>query len=365
MEKRQEIYPVLTVTGSDSTGGSGVQADIKTITALGGYAVSAITSVTMQNTLGIQEFFDLPANIVSGQIEAICDDIQPVAVKIGMLRSVGVVDAIAEALEKSAPQHVVYAPIVVSSRNEELMAAEVIRRVRERLLRHCTLFIVNPQAASCFLPSAAPTFEGMLRSARDILETGCRAILLQGVALPTGTVADVLLEAGGDAPACTLPCGAMEQAHGAGSLFSAAATTLLGRGYPLAEAVEKAKGYAGSQSPFPDAIEGRGGQLYRELLRLIALHYKESNDVRYYADRLRVTARYLAQVTKRLAGRTPKALIDDHLLRQAELLLGSTDKTVQEIAYELGFRSQAHFTRFFKKTNRQTPSGFRRSSYNK
>ena len=82
------IQPILTITGSDSTGGSGVQADIRTISELGGYAVSAITSITVQNTLGIQAFFDIPAEIVSGQIEAIMNDIQPSIVKVGMIRRV-------------------------------------------------------------------------------------------------------------------------------------------------------------------------------------------------------------------------------------------------------------------------------------
>ena len=90
--------PILTITGSDSTGGSGVQADIKTISALGGYALSAITAITVQNTLGIQEFFNLPDNIVAGQIEAIINDIQPEVVKIGMIRSVGTLNALARCL---------------------------------------------------------------------------------------------------------------------------------------------------------------------------------------------------------------------------------------------------------------------------
>ena len=77
---------ILTITGSDSTGGSGVQADIKTISALGGYAVSAITSITVQNTLGIQEFYDIPADIVAGQIEAIVNDVQPSVIKVGLIR---------------------------------------------------------------------------------------------------------------------------------------------------------------------------------------------------------------------------------------------------------------------------------------
>lgn len=92
------IQPILTITGSDSTGGSGVQADIRTISELGGYAVSAITSITVQNTLGIQAFFDVPAEIVSGQIEAIMNDIQPSIVKVGMIRRVETLEVVIDAL---------------------------------------------------------------------------------------------------------------------------------------------------------------------------------------------------------------------------------------------------------------------------
>ena len=94
---------ILTITGSDSTGGSGVQADIRTISELGGYAVSAITSITVQNTLGIQEFFDIPAEIVSGQIEAIMNDMQPDIVKIGMIRRVETLNVVIDALTKYRP----------------------------------------------------------------------------------------------------------------------------------------------------------------------------------------------------------------------------------------------------------------------
>ena len=83
--QQKDNVPILTITGSDGTGGSGVQADIKTVSALGGYAVTAITSITVQNTLGIQEFYDLPADTVTGQVEAIVNDVQPKVVKIGMI----------------------------------------------------------------------------------------------------------------------------------------------------------------------------------------------------------------------------------------------------------------------------------------
>lgn len=125
---------ILTITGSDSTGGSGVQADIRTIAALGGYAVSAVTSITVQNTVGIQAFYDLPADIVKGQIEAIINDMQPDTVKIGMIRTTETLAIIVEALSKYRPHHIIYDPIVTASNGDRLMTDDVIMQIRHRLL---------------------------------------------------------------------------------------------------------------------------------------------------------------------------------------------------------------------------------------
>ena len=143
--------PILTITGSDSTGGSGVQADIKTISALGGYALSAITAITVQNTLGIQEFFNLQDNIVAGQIEAIINDIQPEVVKIGMIRSVGTLNAVVGALSKYKPRQTIYDPIVYSSRGDVLMADDVIAQVKCQLLPLIDLVIVRERDAAYFM----------------------------------------------------------------------------------------------------------------------------------------------------------------------------------------------------------------------
>ncbi|MBQ1588607.1 MAG: bifunctional hydroxymethylpyrimidine kinase/phosphomethylpyrimidine kinase, partial [Prevotella sp.] len=124
-----ETKPILTITGSDSTSGSGVQADIKTISALGGYAVSAITSITVQTSLGIQEFYDLPASIVEGQIEAAMNDAEPDVVKIGMIRSVDVLDVIVRALEKYKPKHVIFDPVFQSSSGDALIPVDVAREI--------------------------------------------------------------------------------------------------------------------------------------------------------------------------------------------------------------------------------------------
>lgn len=142
----RNINAILTITGSDSTGGSGVQADITTISALGGYAVSAITSITMQNTLGIQEFYDIPAPIVAGQIEAIVNDVQPSVIKIGLVRSVAVVDVVIDVLKRHKPQYVVYDPVFVSSKGERLVDDVVVDHIRQHLIPLCNIVIEQRMA---------------------------------------------------------------------------------------------------------------------------------------------------------------------------------------------------------------------------
>ena len=144
------MLPILTITGSDSTGGSGVQADIKTIFELGGYAVSAITSITVQNTLGIQEFFDIPAEIVSGQIEAIMNDMQPRIVKVGMIRKVETLNVLIDALTKYRPEHIIYAPSIWSSQGDALMTEDVVSQIKYRLLPLCSVVVAERRRATSF-----------------------------------------------------------------------------------------------------------------------------------------------------------------------------------------------------------------------
>lgn len=139
----KESSTILTITGSDGTGLSGVQADMKTISALGGYAVSAITCITVQNTLGIQEFYDLPAAVVRSQIEAVVNDIEPQVIKVGLIRSVETLDVIIDAILRYRPRFVVYAPASVSAKGDRLMGEDVLTQIQRRLIPLCTL--VAPQ----------------------------------------------------------------------------------------------------------------------------------------------------------------------------------------------------------------------------
>ena len=290
------VKPILTITGSDSTAGSGVQADIKTISELGGYAMSAITSITVQTTLGIQQFYDVPAQIVAGQIDAVMNDFEPDVVKIGLIRRVDTLEVVVKALQKYRPRHVILDTVVLSSRGDTLISREMLEAISQQLLPLCTLVIKKDDGSM----------------------------------------------------------------HGLSNRYASAVAVFLSQGLPTDEAKAKAKAYINTQVMRASDLQGRSSELYNELLDAIVEHHREASDVRFYADLLNVSSRYLAQVTRRISGKSPKAIIDDYLMHEIELQLKSTDSTVQEIAYRLGFSSQAHFTKFFKKLKGISPTEYRK-----
>ena len=290
------MKPILTITGSDSTAGSGVQADIKTISELGGYAMSAITSITVQTTLGIQQFYDVPATIVAGQIDAVMNDFEPEVVKIGLIRREDTLDVVIKALQKYRPPHVILDTVVLSSRGDMLISHEIQDAILHRLLPLCTLVVKKDDGSM----------------------------------------------------------------HGLSNRYASAVAVYLSQGLSPEEAENKAKAYINTKVVKINDLQGRSSELYNELLDAIAEHHREASDVKFYADLLNVSSRYLAQVTRRISGKSPKAIIDDYLIHEIELQLKSTDNTVQEIAYRFGFSSQAHFTKFFKKLKGVSPTEFRK-----
>ena len=138
---------ILTITGSDGTGGSGVQADIRLISKLGGTAASVITSITVQNTLGIQEFHDLPASVVRQQVEAIINDLEPQIVKIGLIRRTDVVEMLAEVLQRHKPRHIIYVPVLTSSKGEQLVDHRVYQAIEKLLIPMCTVVLAPSDLA--------------------------------------------------------------------------------------------------------------------------------------------------------------------------------------------------------------------------
>ena len=298
------IQPILTITGSDSTGGSGVQADIRTISELGGYAVSAITSITVQNTLGIQAFFDVPAEIVSGQIEAIMNDIQPSIVKVGMIRRVETLEVVIDALTKYRPDYIIYAPAIWSSNGDALMTEDVVSQIRYRLLPLCSVVVAR-------------------KKENDI-------ILLDNA-----------------------------NSHGLTNRFSSALAVYLNQGKKMEDALAMAQDFINVELTRESNLQGRSSELYNQFISQVNNFCRTYSDVHFYADQLNVSSRYLAQVTRRISCKTPKAIIDEYIVKEIERELSTTTHTVQEIANTFGFSSQAHLTKFFKKMKGVTPSAFR------
>ena len=319
----RELQPILTITGSDSTGGSGVQADIKTISELGGYAVSAITSITVQNTLGIQEFFDVPAEIVSGQIEAIMNDIQPSVVKVGMIRKVETLDVIIDALTKYRPDYIVYAPSIWSSNGDALMTEDVVSQIKYRLLPLCSAVVARKKENDIMLQDSK-----LLRRAED---GGLRVFMLDNA-----------------------------NSHGLINRFSSALSVYLTQGKKMEEALAMAQDFINVEWARERNLQGRSSDLYSQFISQVVNYCRTYSDVHFYADQLNVSSRYLAQVTRRISGKTPKNIIDEYIVKEIERELTTTTHTVQEIANSFGFSSQAHLTKFFKKMNGTTPSMFRK-----
>ena len=316
------IQPILTITGSDSTGGSGVQADIKTISELGGYAASAITSITVQNTLGIQAFFDVPAEIVSGQIEAIMNDIQPSIVKVGMIRRVETLEVVIDALTKYRPDYIIYAPAIWSSNGDALMTEDVVSQIRYRLLPLCSVVVARKKENDIILQDTK-----LLRMAEG---NGMQVFLLDNA-----------------------------NSHGLTNRFSSALAVYLNRGNKMEEALGMAQDFINVELTRESNLQGRSSELYNQFISQVNNFCRTYSDVHFYADQLNVSSRYLAQVTRRISCKTPKAIIDEYIVKEIERELSTTTHTVQEIANTFGFSSQAHLTKFFKKMKGVTPSAFR------
>ena len=319
----KDIQPILTITGSDSTGGSGVQSDIKTISELGGYAVSAITSITVQNTLGIQEFFDVPAEIVSGQIEAIMNDIQPSVVKVGMIRRVETLDVIIDALTKYRPDYIVYAPAIWSSNGDALMTEDVVSQIKYRLLPLCSVIVARKKENDIMLQDSK-----LLRRAED---GGLRVFMLDNA-----------------------------NSHGLINRFSSALSVYLTQGKKMEESLAMAQDFINVELARERNLQGRSSDLYNQFISQVVNYCRTYSDVHFYADQLNVSSRYLAQVTRRISGKTPKNIIDEYIVKEIERELTTTTHTVQEIANSFGFSSQAHLTKFFKKMKGETPSMYRK-----
>jgi hydroxymethylpyrimidine/phosphomethylpyrimidine kinase len=233
----------LTIAGSDSGGGAGIQADLKTFAALGVYGASAITALTAQNTTGVTGVHEAPATFVTAQLDAVFSDLDVAAVKIGMLGSARVIEAVAAGLEKWRPRWVVLDPVMVAKGGDELLRDDAVAALKERLVPLSHLITPNlPEAGVLLDEPPASDREAMAAQAERLLRLGPGAVLLKGGHLAGDTSPD-LLHDGRDATWLEAARHATRNTHGTGCTLSSAIAGYLALGRPMADAVVAAKRY--------------------------------------------------------------------------------------------------------------------------
>jgi hydroxymethylpyrimidine/phosphomethylpyrimidine kinase len=231
---------VLIVAGSDSGGGAGIQADIKTVTVLGGYAATAITALTAQNTTGVFDILDVPAAFVRLQMRLVLTDIGADCIKIGMLHRPDIVEAVATVLEEDAPGiPIVLDPVMVAKGGAALLAADAALAVRDRLLPLATIATPNlPEAAVLAGQPAEPA-----ALAATLLAMGPRAVLVKGGHGEGDVITDVLLEAEQPPRTFMSPRLPSRSTHGTGCTLASAIAVSLAQGLTVADAVARARDY--------------------------------------------------------------------------------------------------------------------------
>ena len=231
----------LTIAGSDSSGGAGIQADLKTFAALGVYGASVITALTAQNTRGVTGIHAVPASFVTEQIDAVFSDLDVGAVKIGMVAQVASIEAIAAALLRWSPGHVVLDPVMVATSGDRLLAAEAVNALRTKLVPLASVVTPNLPEAAALLDEPVAASEAEIESqGRRLLALGCRAVLIKGGHGEGAESIDYLVSGEGTL-ALAAPRVATRNTHGTGCSLSSAVAAGLARGEDLASAVRNAK----------------------------------------------------------------------------------------------------------------------------
>ncbi len=234
---------VLIVAGSDSGGGAGIQADIKTVTALGGYAMTAVTALTAQNTKGVFGVVGVAPAFIQQQMRVVLEDIGADALKTGMLHDAPVIEAVCEVLETLGPEvPVVVDPVMVAQSGDALLEASAVETLKTRLAPRATLLTPNAPEAERLLGRDIADVSGMVEAAYDLLDLGPAAVLLKGGHLGGEVVTDVLATRDGH-EAFENPRLKTRHTHGTGCTLASAIATGLAQGMALRAAVARARAY--------------------------------------------------------------------------------------------------------------------------
>ena len=233
----------LTIAGSDSSGGAGIQADLKTFAAFGVYGASVITALTAQNTSGVSGIHQVPAEFVTAQIDAVFSDLAVGAVKIGMVAQPASIDAIVAGLRRWSPKHVVLDPVMVATSGDRLLAVEAVEALRTKLIPLASVITPNLPEAAALLDEAVATDEAAVANqGRRLLAMGCRAVLIKGGHGQGAESTDYLIDANGTI-VLAAPRIATKNTHGTGCSLSSAIAAGLAKGDAMETAIRNAKAW--------------------------------------------------------------------------------------------------------------------------
>lgn len=233
---------VLIIAGSDPSGGAGIQADIKTVTALGGYAATAITAITVQNTRGVSAVHPVAPDVIAAQIDAVMSDIGADAIKIGLIGDVETAKIIGDALARLSGIPIVLDPVLVASSGDALAAGGVADFIRLRLIADAALITPNSDEAAALAGIVIKDRDAMVTAGKKLIEAGAGAALVKGGHNSGAIVEDVLVQPGGE-QTYSNPRIDTTSTHGTGCTLASAIATGLAQGMTLSAAVERAIGY--------------------------------------------------------------------------------------------------------------------------
>jgi hydroxymethylpyrimidine/phosphomethylpyrimidine kinase len=253
-------YPsVLTIAGFDGSGGAGIQADIKTFSALGCYATSVLTALPVQNTQGVRKIYPVSMEAVADQLEAVLDDIFPKAIKIGMVHTSQLVEVIINTLKKYPKVPIVFDPVMVATSGHRLIEEETVTTIIEKLFPIADIITPNMDEAAILAGIEVKTLHEMLAAGEKILKYGCKNILLKGGHQETSHITSLLISENQEVISYETEKFITDNTHGSGCTLSSAVAAYIARGENLKDATAKAQEYVFEAiKNGKDAITGKG-----------------------------------------------------------------------------------------------------------
>ena len=249
-----KTFIAVTIAGSDSGGGAGVQADLKTFSALGVYGASVITALTAQNTIGVRAIHDVPPAFIAEEIDAVFSDLAVDAVKIGMLSQAAVIETVAAGLDRHGQRNVVLDPVMVAASGDSLMTPDAVEVLRRVLIPRALVITPNLPEAAALLDSAMARNEREMRAqAEKLFAFGCSAVLIKGGHGTGPESVDILLDATTQVRLASERV-VTDHTHGTGCTLSSAIAAGLARGLPLTDAVGQAKAYVSAAIAAADRL---------------------------------------------------------------------------------------------------------------